>query len=92
MKAHIKNYLKHFDLGETDTWYCEACMREFPINNGLQIHHIIYRSHGGSDDIKNLICLCVKHHTMCHDEKVTKDEIQLIHNYFLQGTRKKFLS
>jgi len=90
MQKHVKNYLHHFNIGETDTWYCEACMREFPINNGLQIHHIVFRSHGGTDDIKNCMSLCVKHHTMAH-ESIPKSEMQYIHNYFLTGRRKIFL-
>jgi len=26
MEKHVKIYLKHFDIGETDTWFCEGCM------------------------------------------------------------------
>ena len=91
MQKHVSNYLRHFDIGETDTWYCEGCMREFPINNGLQIHHIIYRSHGGGDEVENCIALCVKHHDQAHSCKISPSELKLIHNYFLQGTRKAFL-
>jgi 5-methylcytosine-specific restriction endonuclease McrA len=94
MQNHVKNYLQYFKIGETDTWYCEACAKELPINNGLNIHHIIFRSHGGTDEIKNCMSLCVKCHERAHSSKnyVSKGEFQLIHNYFLQGTRKKFLT
>jgi hypothetical protein len=31
----------------------------------LEVHHIIYRSHGGSNDGDNLITLCGFHHRQC---------------------------
>ena len=31
-----------------------------------EIHHIIERVHGGSDELDNLITLCKKHHQMQH--------------------------
>jgi len=91
MQKHVKNYLKHFGLGEQDTWYCEVCMREFPINNGLEIHHIKFRSHGGGDKIENCMSLDVKHHKMAQERKISEGELQLIHNYFLAGQRKSFI-
>lgn len=93
MKPHIKVYLNYFGIGETDTWVCEACTKELPINNGLNIHHINGRGKG-KDVIKNLMCLCLKKcHVRAHSSKdyVSKEQFQLIHNYFLQGTRKAFL-
>ena len=93
LPKHVKVYLQHFDLGETDTWFCEACMREFPINNGLNIHHIHGRG-PGKDVIKNLMSLCIaKCHPRAHSSKhyVSKDEFAYIHNNFLQGQRKSFL-
>ena len=93
MKPHIKIYLKHFDIGETDTWYCEGCMREFPINNGLNIHHINGRGKG-KDVIENLMSLCQKKcHARAHSSKnyMSKEQFQLIHNYFLAGSRKQFI-
>jgi len=93
LPKHVKVYLQHFDLGETDTWFCEACMREFPINNGLNIHHIHGRG-PGKDVIENLMSLCIeKCHVRAHGSihLVSKDEFQLMHRYFLQGQRKVFL-
>lgn len=37
----------------------------------LEVHHIIFRSHGGSDTPGNLITLCSKHHKALHDGKLT---------------------
>jgi len=94
MQKHVSNYMKHFDIGETDTWFCEGCMRELPINNGLNIHHIHGRG-PGRDVIENLMCLCQqKCHARAHSSKnyVSKEEYQYIHNYFLTGHRKPFLT
>ncbi len=35
----------------------------------LEVHHIQYRSHGGSDAPDNLMTLCAKHHKALHDGK-----------------------
>lgn len=39
----------------------------------LEVHHIKYRSHGGSDAPDNLITLCSKHHKSLHDGKWSLD-------------------
>lgn len=36
----------------------------------LQIHHIVWREHGGSNDPSNLICLCFAHHQALHQGKI----------------------
>lgn len=35
----------------------------------LHVHHIIYRSQGGSHESWNLITLCEEHHTKMHSDK-----------------------
>lgn len=94
MQKHIENYIKHFKLGEQSDIQCEICMREGRIDNGgFDIHHIIYRSHGGVDTIDNIMCLCRKCHDKIHNGKLALNEgdLRLIHNYFLSGVRKKFI-
>ena len=85
MTPHCKIYMNHFDLKTENEVICEACLS--PAND---IHHINGRGKG-KDVISNLAALCRKHHTMCHDEKISKSEMQLIHGYFMQGQRKRFL-
>jgi hypothetical protein len=36
----------------------------------LQIHHIVWREHGGSNDPRNLVCLCFAHHQAVHQGKI----------------------
>jgi len=87
MQKYIKTYLDHFDYKIQSDVMCEACGKP-----AVDIHHI----HGRGKDkdvIKNLMALCRTCHDRAHSSKnhVTPDEFQLIHNYFLQGTRKVFL-
>jgi len=89
MKNHTKVYLRYFDYGEQDFIPCEACGSE-----AVDIHHINGRLGDDADTIKNLIALCRKCHDRAHNSKnyVTPGEFQLIHNYFLNGHRKTFLT
>ena len=48
-----------------DGYQCAMCSSV----NGLQIHHIIKRSQGGSDMPDNLIALCWKCHAVAHGMK-----------------------
>jgi predicted restriction endonuclease len=84
MQKYIKVYLDYFDYKTQSEVMCEACG-----SPAVDIHHIDGRGKG-KDVIKNLMALCRRHHTMAH-EKIPKSEMQLIHNYFLQGTKKQFL-
>ena len=62
MQKHTKNYLKHFNIGEQDVPGCEICPRA-----AVDIHHIVYRSAGGGDEIDNLIGLCRDCHELAHE-------------------------
>ena len=42
-----------------DRWRCRHC----DTTHNLTPHHIVFRSHGGTDDLDNLITLCLR----CHD-------------------------
>ena len=77
--------MNHFDLKTANEVICECCL-----SPAQDIHHVTGRGKG-KDVIGNLAALCRKHHTMCHEEKISKSEMQLIHNYFIQGTRKIFV-
>ena len=71
MQKYIQNYLEYFNYGEQDYIKCEYCKKQ-----GNDIHHIIYRSQQGNDDISNLICLCRD----CHDRAHYKTKPYLDHN------------
>lgn len=54
-----------------DGYTCQYCKGKSK-DSKLEVHHIIFRRNGGSDEESNLICLC----KTCHD-KLHKNEITL---------------
>jgi 5-methylcytosine-specific restriction endonuclease McrA len=52
----------HREVLERDGWRCQACGRM----QQLQVHHLKFRSHSGSDVEQNLITLCAKCHEQAH--------------------------
>ena len=53
-----------------DGYKCRYCKGKSK-DNQLEVHHIVFRSEGGSDDEKNLITLCHTCHTNLHQGKIT---------------------
>ena len=73
---HILNYRKAYNLGGQDIVLCNICGQ---IANSL--HHIVYKSQGGSDEVDNIIPLCMKHHNQAHFKKepyITVEELMKI--------------
>ncbi|MDQ7821541.1 MAG: hypothetical protein RDV48_01965 [Candidatus Eremiobacteraeota bacterium] len=76
IEALLDTFLSAWDLPEKrdihhrtlarDNYQCQApgckCRRN------LHSHHIIFRSHGGSDKLQNRITLCMAHHLRCLHE------------------------
>ncbi len=44
--------------------YCEG------VSHDYEIHHVVYRSHGGDDSEHNLVTLCQACHRQVHDGKL----------------------
>lgn len=59
-------YNKRYYILDRDNYTCQVCKKKGKI---LQTHHIIYKSHGGSDRADNLITVC----TDCHTSKNHKE-------------------
>jgi 5-methylcytosine-specific restriction endonuclease McrA len=72
MKKHIKNYYNHHSLGIDDVIICEKCNNK----KAVDIHHIIFRSQGGSDNIDNLIALCRDCHNKAHADKEFNNKLK----------------
>jgi len=83
MKFHTKIYLDYFGLGLQDIIFCEYSYIKYgAMIRAGSTHHIIYRSHGGTDDIINLIALSSDVHNKAHQEQISKSEFQDIHIEF----------
>lgn len=72
-KVRHWGYQKGFDYGfasrreailHRDNYTCQICGRK---HVRLEVHHIIFRSQGGTDDESNLITLCEDCHSGIHD-------------------------
>ena len=51
-----------------DNYTCQHCKSK---NKRLEVHHIVFRSNGGSDEEGNLICLCEDCHRKLHQGLLT---------------------
>jgi len=58
------NKLAYMMVAERDDRQCQLCGRP-----ASDVHHILFRSHGGSDDPRNLICLCRDCHSLAHGDE-----------------------
>ena len=89
MQKHTKIFMKYYNLGEQDIIMCEACGKQGRIDgSGFDLHHINGRGKG-KDVIENLILLCRRCHNKAHELTLTKEELQLIHNYALTRMSKR---
>ena len=56
---NLREYILHRDGHKCQNPNCKNSDKNIP----LQLHHIIYKSNGGTDTSNNLITLCIKCHT-----------------------------
>ena len=75
-KVRHWGYQKGFDYGYSsrreavlhrDNYTCQCCGKK---NCRLDVHHIIFRSNGGTDDENNLITLCKDCHKKVHKGRI----------------------
>lgn len=55
---------------------CQLCKGESK-DSKLEVHHIIYKSNGGSDNVNNLITLCSTCHKKIHDKNIILKDVKL---------------
>lgn len=53
-----------------DNFRCQCCGVQ-PKKKKIELHHIIFRSKGGSNEVNNLISLCHGCHTSLHNDKLS---------------------
>ena len=65
-------YYKQMGLDQCDPLYCVICQKI-----AVNLHHIQYKSQGGSDEYTNLAPLCFDHHDGHHTRNnPTTEEIR----------------
>jgi len=81
MRLHTKNYFDFFDIdydiptGYHDYIDCEVCSK-----NAIDLHHIKFKSQGGTDNVTNIIALCRECHEKAHAKIFSESDLQVIHN------------
>jgi len=81
MQKYTKIYFDHFNIdydiptGYHDYIDCEVCKSQ-----AVDVHHIIFKSQGGKDEISNLIALCRHCHDLAHKGVLSSAHLQEIHN------------
>lgn len=60
-------YNKRYYVFARDNYTCQVCGKAK--DKILQVHHIIYKSNGGSDSVDNLITICTDCHTTDNHKK-----------------------
>ena len=74
MTKHTKVYMKHFGYGEQDFIPCENCA-----SRCADVHHLVFRSHGGTDVIDNLMGLCRRCHDRAHEDPYFNEYLKTVH-------------
>ena len=78
MQKYIKTYCDYFGYVE-DEYIPSEVSGEWAVD----IHHIVFRSRGGKDNIENLIALTREEHEEADGGKYTVEFLQEKHNQFM---------
>lgn len=61
-QAYAREFARRrIEAAERDGGRCVLCG-----GPAAEVHHIVYRSHGGTNDLDNLACLCLTCHRLAH--------------------------
>lgn len=61
-----------------DGWKCRD--RNCNDRNGLHPHHVIFKSHGGPDEMNNLLTLCWQCHEAVHRSLLRVEVVTVLEN------------
>lgn len=64
--SYKKDRQEYKEVLKRDNYTCQLCYKPY-----AHIHHIQYKSLGGANIRKNLICLCKTCHDMVHNDSAT---------------------
>jgi len=71
MKKYKKTFKDYYNISEDENFLCENCGAV-----AVDIHHIVFKSHCGTDNINNLIALCRNCHIKAHNNKQFNNELK----------------
>jgi len=71
-----QKYKNHYNIADDEIIMCEACNCKIAVD----IHHLIFRSQRGTDEINNLMPLCRNCHTKAHSNKQFNEQLKQLKN------------
>jgi len=74
MKHHTKVFMDHWGYGEQD-----VILSELSGGRASDLHHLVFRSHGGEDTIENLMPLTREEHTRAHADPAYNEMLKEVH-------------
>ena len=81
LQGDLDYYNKRYYVFNRDGYTCQCCKKQ---NNRLKLHHIVFKSKGGTDSVNNLITVC----EMCHSSE-NHQEGGVLYNWMLNKKRNK---
>ncbi len=81
MQKHTRNYFDFFNIdydiptGYHDYIDCEVCG-----SIGEELHHIVFKSQCGKDNVENIISLCCEDHRKAHSGELSIEHLKSIHD------------
>lgn len=78
--------LKQYIL-KRDSYTCQSCKKNSNKNVELHIHHIVFRSNGGTDTKNNLTTLCKPCHDKLHKRKDSQKESMKLKTKVIKNTK-----
>lgn len=66
-------FRRYYGIGDQDVVLCKWCC-----SKAVDIHHIVFRSQGGGDNIENLIPLCRECHNQAHANRAFNENLKAI--------------
>lgn len=89
MEKYTNTYLKYFGYQIIEDTKCECCWYYADDKSDVpfctEIHHIYGRVGTNANAIENLVGICRRHHNDAHNEIIKEDEMQMIHNRFMES-------
>ena len=67
-------YINYFGFCKTEYIPCEYCKSQ-----SVDVHHLLFKSHGGKNEIDNLIALCRSCHNLAHEQPMFNEHLKEIH-------------
>ena len=77
-QKHVKIYKEYFGFALDEYVPCEGCGAP-----SVDVHHLLFKSLGGKNDIENICAVCRKCHDRAHDFPSYNEYLKIKHLKYL---------